>query len=139
MGRQVLGSYPVPPENYIWWKNRWQVPGGEIRQQVSPFQLKIMWQYFYNNPSKWYWRFSNWMWPVFMPALMFLVLWQKVKADAEEKFVSIHGTRRKERLLRHRHPAVASPLMQCSKICTTRSDMRSDSHSAISKMLDSQM
>ena len=88
--RQTLGSYPVPPENYIWWKNRWQVPGGEIRQQVSPFQLKIMWQYFYNNPSKWYWRFSNWMWPVLMPAFMFYVLWQKVKADAEEE-VRLHS------------------------------------------------
>merc|ERR1712118_359492 len=87
----VIGSYPVPPENYIWWKNRWQVPGGQITQQVSPFQLKIMWQYFYNNPSKWYWRFSNWMWPVLMPAFMFYVLWQKVKADAEERFASTRG------------------------------------------------
>ena len=88
--RKTVGHYPIPDETYCWWKNRWQVPGGQIQQSVSPYQLKIMWQYFYNAPSKWYWRFSEWMWPVLMPALMFFVLWQKIKADAEEE-VRLHS------------------------------------------------
>jgi len=85
MNRKCVGSYPIPPETYVWWKNRWQVPVGEIRQSVSPFQLKMMWQYFYNFPARWYWRISNWMWPAVMPCIMFFIMWQKVKADAEEE------------------------------------------------------
>merc|ERR1712182_147062 len=73
--------------------------GGQIQQSVSPYQLKIMWQYFYNAPSKWYWRFSEWMWPVLMPALMFFILWQKIKADAEEEVRLPPGTKRRSAAL----------------------------------------
>ncbi|CAJ1450424.1 unnamed protein product, partial [Effrenium voratum] len=69
-----LGSYPVPPEAefemfaYIWWCNRFQaglmvrvVPGGEIKQTFSHLQQKIMWQWFWNAPGRWYWRLSAWV------------------------------------------------------------------------------
>eukprot|EP00971_Amphidinium_carterae_P302675 6014259-Amphidinium_carterae.1 len=42
-----LGSYPVPPEQHIWWMNRFQVdstswvPGGEIKQSFSIYQQKV--------------------------------------------------------------------------------------------------
>merc|ERR1712113_965327 len=65
--RSKLGNYPVPEENYIWWKNRWCVPGGQVTQEVSYFQQKIMWQYWWNNPSKYYWRASTYAWPVWIP------------------------------------------------------------------------
>eukprot|EP00403_Amphidinium_massartii_P038620 CAMPEP_0178444152 /NCGR_PEP_ID=MMETSP0689_2-20121128/39327_1 /TAXON_ID=160604 /ORGANISM="Amphidinium massartii, Strain CS-259" /LENGTH=126 /DNA_ID=CAMNT_0020068309 /DNA_START=83 /DNA_END=464 /DNA_ORIENTATION=+ len=58
-----LGTYPVPPEAHIWWSNRFQVPGGEIKQSFSMFQQKIMWQWFWNAPARWYWRLSKWAWP----------------------------------------------------------------------------
>merc|ERR1711924_241362 len=45
-----LGTYPVPPVAAIWWMNRMQVPGGQIQQSMSPYQMKIMWQYFWNFP-----------------------------------------------------------------------------------------
>merc|ERR1712080_220341 len=54
-----LGTYPVPPEQYVWWQNRFQVPGGQIQQSFTPYQQKVMWQYFWNFPSRWYWRFSK--------------------------------------------------------------------------------
>merc|ERR1712187_591674 len=59
-----LGTYPIPPEAYVWWQNRYRVPGGEIKQSFSPYQQKIMWQYLWNLPSRWYWRYSKWAWPI---------------------------------------------------------------------------
>jgi len=79
-----LGSYPVPPEASIWWLNRFQVPGGHILQSMSPFQQKIMWQYFHNFPSRWYWRLSKWVWPVFAPGLMcYIFVYKSCEADVE--------------------------------------------------------
>ncbi|CAK9095942.1 Uncharacterized protein SCF082_LOCUS45061, partial [Durusdinium trenchii] len=77
-----LGSYPVPPEAYIWWCNRSQVPGGEIKQTFSHFQQKIMWQWFWNAPTRWYWRLSSWAWPVGVPALlMYIFVYKSCECD----------------------------------------------------------
>eukprot|EP00928_Gymnodinium_smaydae_P098964 TRINITY_DN9325_c0_g1_i2.p1 TRINITY_DN9325_c0_g1~~TRINITY_DN9325_c0_g1_i2.p1 ORF type:complete len:116 (-),score=18.06 TRINITY_DN9325_c0_g1_i2:69-416(-) len=79
-----LGSYPVPPEAKIWWQNRFQVPGGQIVQSMSPYQQKIMWQWFWNGPSRWYWRLSKWAWPIGVPcALMYVFVYKSCKADVE--------------------------------------------------------
>eukprot|EP00929_Paragymnodinium_shiwhaense_P049567 TRINITY_DN249_c0_g1_i1.p1 TRINITY_DN249_c0_g1~~TRINITY_DN249_c0_g1_i1.p1 ORF type:complete len:116 (-),score=27.95 TRINITY_DN249_c0_g1_i1:175-522(-) len=79
-----LGSYPVPPEASIWWLNRFQVPGGQILQSMSPYQQKFMWQYFHNAPSRWYWRFSKWMWPFFAPfSMTYIFGFKAMCADAE--------------------------------------------------------
>eukprot|EP00811_Abedinium_folium_P017308 NODE_26235_length_558_cov_5.227378.p1 GENE.NODE_26235_length_558_cov_5.227378~~NODE_26235_length_558_cov_5.227378.p1 ORF type:complete len:116 (-),score=28.04 NODE_26235_length_558_cov_5.227378:188-535(-) len=79
-----LGSYPVPPEASVLWKNRFQVPGGQIQQSMSPYQQKIMWQYFWNYPARWYWRFSKWAWPVGVPCLIvYVFIYRSCKADVE--------------------------------------------------------
>eukprot|EP00927_Polykrikos_kofoidii_P063730 TRINITY_DN58596_c0_g1_i1.p3 TRINITY_DN58596_c0_g1~~TRINITY_DN58596_c0_g1_i1.p3 ORF type:complete len:117 (-),score=13.93 TRINITY_DN58596_c0_g1_i1:110-460(-) len=79
-----LGTYPVPPETTIWWLNRYQVPGGQIQQSFSPYQQKIMWQYLWNGPSRWYWRLSKWAWPVFVPAgLVYVFIYKSCEADVE--------------------------------------------------------
>merc|ERR1712129_339110 len=69
-----IGIYPVPPESAIWWRNRFQVPGGEIKQTFSPYQQKIMWQYFWGFPSRWYGRLSKWAWPLGVPTLIFYIV-----------------------------------------------------------------
>mmetsp|Transcript_72129 Transcript_72129/g.215215 ORF Transcript_72129/g.215215 Transcript_72129/m.215215 type:complete len:116 (+) Transcript_72129:90-437(+) len=79
-----LGVYPVPPEAHIWWQNRYQVPGGEIKQTFSPYQQKIMWQFFWNAPTRWYWRLSKWAWPVGVPCLiMYIFVYKSCEADVE--------------------------------------------------------
>eukprot|EP00930_Biecheleria_cincta_P053431 TRINITY_DN3893_c0_g1_i3.p2 TRINITY_DN3893_c0_g1~~TRINITY_DN3893_c0_g1_i3.p2 ORF type:complete len:136 (+),score=15.57 TRINITY_DN3893_c0_g1_i3:62-409(+) len=79
-----LGSYPVPPEAHIWWSNRSQVPGGEIKHTFSHLQQKIMWQWFWNAPARWYWRLSAWAWPVGVPALiMYIFVYKSCEADVE--------------------------------------------------------
>jgi hypothetical protein len=79
-----IGTYPVPPEAAIWWMNRMQVPGGQIQQSFSPYQQKIMWQYFWNFPSRWYWRLSKWAWPVFIPAiLVYVFIFKSCQLDVE--------------------------------------------------------
>mmetsp|Transcript_24778 Transcript_24778/g.54361 ORF Transcript_24778/g.54361 Transcript_24778/m.54361 type:complete len:117 (-) Transcript_24778:146-496(-) len=79
-----LGSYPVPPEQHIWWMNRFQVPGGEIKQSFSIYQQKFIWQYFWSFPPRHYWRLSKWAWPVFTPACLFYVfVYKSVDYDIE--------------------------------------------------------
>mmetsp|Transcript_57282 Transcript_57282/g.168194 ORF Transcript_57282/g.168194 Transcript_57282/m.168194 type:complete len:116 (-) Transcript_57282:152-499(-) len=79
-----LGTYPVPPEARLWWMNRYQVPGGEIKQSFSPYQQKIMWQYFWNFPARWYWRMSSWAWPVGVPALIvYIFVFKTMEKDVE--------------------------------------------------------
>mmetsp|Transcript_90318 Transcript_90318/g.251294 ORF Transcript_90318/g.251294 Transcript_90318/m.251294 type:complete len:116 (+) Transcript_90318:87-434(+) len=79
-----VGVYPVPPETRIWWDNRYQVPGGEIKQTFSPYQQKIMWQWFWNAPSRWYWRTSKWAWPIGVPGLIFYIfVYKSCEADVE--------------------------------------------------------
>mmetsp|Transcript_72641 Transcript_72641/g.160403 ORF Transcript_72641/g.160403 Transcript_72641/m.160403 type:complete len:115 (+) Transcript_72641:75-419(+) len=79
-----VGSYPVPPEAYLWWQNRSQVPGGEIKQTFSHFQQKIMWQWFWNAPTRWYWRLSAWAWPVGVPCLlMYIFVYKSCECDVE--------------------------------------------------------
>merc|ERR1719162_39405 len=79
-----IGIYPVPPEAAIWWANRFQVPGGQITQSFSPFQQKIMWQYWWNSPSRWYGRLSKWAWPVFVPyAICYIFIYKSCEADVE--------------------------------------------------------
>mmetsp|Transcript_41112 Transcript_41112/g.116392 ORF Transcript_41112/g.116392 Transcript_41112/m.116392 type:complete len:116 (+) Transcript_41112:73-420(+) len=85
-----LGTYPVPPEAYVWWQNRYQVPGGEIKQSFSPYQQKIMWQWLWNTPSRWYWRMSKWSWQFGVPTLIFYIFVYKscekdVEADIRAK------------------------------------------------------
>merc|ERR1712226_653988 len=79
-----IGTYPVPPEAFIWWLNRFQVPGGQIVQSFSPYQQKIMWQYWWNFPSRWYGRLSKWAWPIFVPySLCYIFVYQSCAADVE--------------------------------------------------------
>uniref|UniRef100_A0A7S1AS65 Cytochrome b-c1 complex subunit 8 n=1 Tax=Noctiluca scintillans TaxID=2966 RepID=A0A7S1AS65_NOCSC len=79
-----IGTYPVPPEQYVWWKNRFQVPGGQIQQSISPFQQKVMFQYFHNGPSRWYYRFSKWTWPIAVPCLItYIIVNKSCEADVE--------------------------------------------------------
>merc|ERR1712166_567208 len=79
-----LGTYPVPPEQAIWWMNRMQVPGGQIQQSFSPYQQKVMWQYFWNFPTRWYWRLSKWAWPVFVPSiLVYVFIFKSCQLDVE--------------------------------------------------------
>lgn len=79
-----IGTYPVPPEAQIWWQNRFQVPGGQIVQSFSPYQQKIMWQYFWNFPSRWYWRTSKWAWPIGVPCLIvYIFVFKSMEADVE--------------------------------------------------------
>mmetsp|Transcript_11938 Transcript_11938/g.17860 ORF Transcript_11938/g.17860 Transcript_11938/m.17860 type:complete len:116 (-) Transcript_11938:70-417(-) len=81
---QRLGSYPVPAEAYLWWLNRFQVPGGEIKQSFSPYQQKIMWQWFWNAPARWYWRLSKWAWPIGVPYLIiYIFAYKSCEADVE--------------------------------------------------------
>ncbi|EER03585.1 hypothetical protein Pmar_PMAR023409 [Perkinsus marinus ATCC 50983] len=47
-----LGSYPVPPESKNFWRGRFQVPGGQIQQGVSPMQQKIFFQWWWNLPTR---------------------------------------------------------------------------------------
>jgi len=64
---------------------RCQVPGGQIQQTVSPYQQKIMWQFFWNAPQRWYWRLSRWAFPVITPYLiMYLFVYKACEADVEE-------------------------------------------------------
>mmetsp|Transcript_15685 Transcript_15685/g.27505 ORF Transcript_15685/g.27505 Transcript_15685/m.27505 type:complete len:116 (-) Transcript_15685:102-449(-) len=82
--QKLIGSYPVPPEAHIWWANRSQVPGGEIKQTFSHFQQKIMWQWLHNMPARWYWRLSAWAWPVGVPCLtMYIFVYKSCEADVE--------------------------------------------------------
>jgi len=82
---KALGTYPVPPDQFIWWKNRYQVPGGQIEQTVSQFQQKVMWQYFHSNPGKWWNRLSIGGWIMGTPCLVFYILMYKMcEADVEE-------------------------------------------------------
>ncbi|CAE8586443.1 unnamed protein product [Polarella glacialis] len=79
-----VGTYPVPPETCIWWANRSQVPGGEIKQTFSHLQQKIMWQWFWNAPARWYWRLSAWAWPLGVPALiMYIFVYKSCESDVE--------------------------------------------------------
>merc|ERR1719333_1805328 len=79
-----IGTYPVPPEAKILWQNRFQVPGGQIVQSFTPYQQKIMWQYAWNFPSRWYWRLSKWAWPVGVPCLLvYVFIYKSCEADAE--------------------------------------------------------
>merc|ERR1711913_237858 len=58
-----LGVYPVPPEAY---------------------QQKIMWQWFWGAPSRWYWRYSKWAWPIGVPCLiMYVFVYKSCEADVE--------------------------------------------------------
>jgi len=80
-----LGKYPVPLDQTIFWKNRYQVPGGQVEQSLSQFQQKVMWQYFYQNPGKWWNRMSINGWILGCPCLIFYILWYKMQeADVEE-------------------------------------------------------
>mmetsp|Transcript_46869 Transcript_46869/g.123939 ORF Transcript_46869/g.123939 Transcript_46869/m.123939 type:complete len:116 (-) Transcript_46869:79-426(-) len=79
-----LGKYPVPPETHVWWLNRTTAPGGYVMQSVSPYQQKIMWQWFHNFPTRWYTRVTKHTFPTFIPALTFYILWKIVTYDVEE-------------------------------------------------------
>ena len=78
-----LGSYPVSAEFYVHWKNRFQVPGVQVMQSVSPFQQKWYWQYWHVNPGKWWYRMSNWAWPVGVPFATFCIWMKSVEHDQE--------------------------------------------------------
>ncbi|CEM04620.1 unnamed protein product [Vitrella brassicaformis CCMP3155] len=66
-----LGRYPVPSEDVVWWENRFQVPGGQWEHVVSPFQLKLWFDWAQKFPVRWYSRLSVWFWQWTYPAIIF--------------------------------------------------------------------
>ncbi|EER17835.1 conserved hypothetical protein [Perkinsus marinus ATCC 50983] len=83
-----LGSYPVPPESKNFWRGRFQVPGGQIQQGVSPMQQKIFFQWWWNLPtrdfaSRYFWRFTKWS-DFLIPSLMWYTGFLMCKNDVEE-------------------------------------------------------
>jgi len=82
---KCLGKYPVPLDEIIWWKNRFQVPGGQVEQSWSSTQQKIVWPYFHSNPGKWWHRINIMAYLVFCPAIIvYLVFYKSCEADVEE-------------------------------------------------------
>mmetsp|Transcript_50501 Transcript_50501/g.134291 ORF Transcript_50501/g.134291 Transcript_50501/m.134291 type:complete len:119 (+) Transcript_50501:765-1121(+) len=76
----------------FWLAARFQVPGGQIQQSISPFQQKVMFQYFHNGPSRWYYRSSKWTWPIAVPCLITYIIVNKscdgdVQADIRKSLV----------------------------------------------------
>lgn len=50
----TLGSYPVPPEQELLWKNRMKAYGGYIQQTISPFQMKALWPFWHTFPARYF-------------------------------------------------------------------------------------
>ncbi len=80
----IIGKYPVPSELYLFWKKKRDIPGGMIIHSVSQFQQKVVWQYIWSSPERWYWRLRNIFDIMALPTLLFYILMTKTAYDAEE-------------------------------------------------------
>ena len=80
----IIGKYPVSSELYMFWKKKKDIPGGMILHSVSQFQQKVVWQYIWSYPEKWFWRITNVFDMCALPTLLFYILMTKTAYDAEE-------------------------------------------------------
>jgi hypothetical protein len=78
------GKYPVPSELYMYWKKKKDIPGGMILHSVSQFQQKVVWQYIWSAPERWFWRAATYTNNLALPFLLFYILMAKTAYDAEE-------------------------------------------------------
>ena len=79
-----MGKYPVSQELHMYWKKKRDIPGGMIVHSVSQFQQKVVWQYIWSFPERWFWRLSNYANIAGLPLLLFYILMTKTAYDAEE-------------------------------------------------------
>lgn len=54
-----LGKFPITNEQYLFWKGRANNPGGVVVQEMSGFQQKVMFQYWWMAPQKWYYKINR--------------------------------------------------------------------------------
>jgi hypothetical protein len=80
----VQGKYPVSSELYLYWKKKKDIPGGMIIHSVSQFQQKVVWQYIWSFPERWFWRLNGFTNNMALPFLLFYGWMAKTAYDAEE-------------------------------------------------------
>lgn len=83
--QKMLGSYPVPPEFELVWRDRMTAPGGYIQQSISPYQLKFIYPYWHTFPARCWTKFSAYLWPWVWPGLFTWGIIKKMKHEAEEE------------------------------------------------------
>ncbi|CAD2086067.1 conserved Plasmodium protein, unknown function [Plasmodium vinckei lentum] len=82
--QKPLGSYPVPPEAEMMWRNRHTAYGGYIQQTISPFQQKIVYPFWHMALARWWAKFSSYLWWWIWPfAITHIILW-KMFRDAKK-------------------------------------------------------
>jgi len=79
-----LGSYPVPAEMELLWKNRTTAHCEWIQQSVSAYQMKVMWPMIHSFPAATWAKFSGMFWPVFWPLILTNLVLFKMFYDAEK-------------------------------------------------------
>ncbi|SBS83197.1 conserved Plasmodium protein, unknown function [Plasmodium ovale] len=82
--QKPLGSYPVPPEAEMMWRNRHTAYGGYIQQTVSPFQQKIMYPFWHMAFARWWAKFSAYLWWWIWPFAITNVILYKMFYDAKK-------------------------------------------------------
>ncbi|SJK85849.1 conserved Plasmodium protein, unknown function [Babesia microti strain RI] len=87
--QKPLGSYPIPPEQEMLWKNRRKCYGGFYQQSISPFQLKIFYPLIHQFPARFWAKLSQGWWWVYWPALMTLFVLYKINYE-NDRFIRRH-------------------------------------------------
>ena len=80
----IQGKYPISGELSMFWKKKKEIPGGMIIHSVSHLQQKVVWQYIWASPERWFWRISTMANYVTLPFLLFYIWMLKTSYDAEE-------------------------------------------------------
>ncbi|EUD65706.1 hypothetical protein C922_03954 [Plasmodium inui San Antonio 1] len=87
--QKPLGSYPIPPEAEMMWRNRHTAYGGYIQQTISPFQQKIMYPFWHMALARWWAKFSSyvwwWIWPFAITNLILLKMFRDAKKYVQQK------------------------------------------------------
>ncbi|CDJ46351.1 hypothetical protein, conserved [Eimeria brunetti] len=81
----TLGSYPVPPEQELLWKNRMKAYGGYYQQTISPFQMKFIWPFWHTFPARAWAKFSAYYWWWVWPGIVTYGIIKKMFHDAEKE------------------------------------------------------
>ncbi|KAF8821089.1 hypothetical protein IE077_002474 [Cardiosporidium cionae] len=109
--QKPLGSYPVPPEAELVWKNRLTARGGFIAQTISPYQQKIIFPFWHTLPARldiykcinsinlthasdyfcsWWARFSvgwwHWTWPFILTVIILKKMFHDAEKEIKDKF-----------------------------------------------------
>ncbi|KAF8819619.1 hypothetical protein IE077_000752, partial [Cardiosporidium cionae] len=88
--QKPLGSYPVPPEAELVWKNRLTSRGGFIAQTISPYQQKILFPFWHTLPARWWARFSvgwwHWSWPFILTVIILKKMYHDAENEIKDKF-----------------------------------------------------